>query len=67
MNNEILEDIKWSHIRRTFELTGIITNPNRITVIESHEVSENKNGYAILIDKKLGYTIYPYFWKSRLV
>lgn len=56
--NELFDEIKWSHIRRTFELTGILVDPNRITVIQAHEVSKNKNGFAVLVDKKLGYTIY---------
>jgi len=60
MNIDILlDEIKWSHIRRTFELTGILVDPNRITVIQSVEVSQHKSGFAVLVDKKLGYTIYP--------
>jgi hypothetical protein len=57
--DEILEEVKWLHIRRTFKLTGVMIDPNRITVIQAQEVSKNKNGYAVLVDKKLGYTIYP--------
>jgi len=55
---EILEEVKWLHIRRTFKLTGKMIDPDRITVVQSHEVSKNKNGFAVLVDKQLGYTIY---------
>lgn len=56
---ELYDEIKWSHIRRTYELTGILIDPKRIIVIQSHEVNKNKNGFAVLVDKRLGYTIYP--------
>jgi hypothetical protein len=52
------DEVKDAMISRIKTL-GIEFDISRLVVLQSHEVSENKLGFGILVDKQLIFTIYP--------